>query len=85
MAKKKAGTKKPAKKASSAKGAKKSPRKKASKRELISPKGDARYVRRNATGEFNESDDVGRSQAVDRRKKAKRRVKSGQGDKGDRK
>ena len=55
------------------------------KRELISPKGDKRYVRRDPKGRFNESDDVGRSLTADRRKKAKTEVKSGQGDKGDRK
>jgi hypothetical protein len=58
----------------------------ASKRELIEPhKGDKRYVRRDAKGQFKEVDDVGRSLAADRRTKAKTAVKSGQGDKGDRK
>jgi hypothetical protein len=58
----------------------------ASKRELIEPhKGDKRYVRRDAKGQFKEVDDVGRSLAADRRTKAKTTVKSGQGDKGDRK
>jgi hypothetical protein len=57
----------------------------ASKRELIEPhKGDKRYVRRNPKGEFKESDDVGRSLAVDQRTKAKNFAKPGQGDKGDR-
>ena len=51
------------------------------KRELIEPKGDKRYVRRDPEGRFKESDDVGRSLAADQRKKAK----PGQGDKGDRK
>jgi len=47
-------------------------------------KGDKRYVRRKA-GKFTRSqDDVGRSLAADRRKRAKRAVKSGEGDKGDR-
>jgi hypothetical protein len=80
------------KKASGKKAAKKAPRKKSkktkvksAKRELIKPKGDARYVRRNASGEFDESDDVGRSLKADRKKKAKRAAKPGQGDKGDRK
>ena len=40
-------------------------------RELIAPKGDKRYVRRGAKGRFKESDDVGRSLPVDKRKKAK--------------
>jgi hypothetical protein len=57
----------------------------AARRELIEPhKGDKRYVRRNPKGEFKESDDVGRSLATDRRTKAKSIVKSGQGDRGDR-
>jgi hypothetical protein len=54
-------------------------------RELITPKGDKRYVRRGAKGRFRESDDVGRSLPVDKRKKAKTVVKKGEGDRGDRK
>jgi hypothetical protein len=58
----------------------------ASKRELIEPhKGDKRYVRRDDSGRFKESDDVGRSLAADRRTKAKTVVKKGQGDRGDQK
>jgi hypothetical protein len=57
----------------------------AGKRELIEPhKGDKRYVRRNKKGQFDEVDDVGRSLAADRRRKAKTKAKSGYGDKGDR-
>ena len=59
-------------------------RKKAAKRELIDTRTDKRFVRRGAAGKFKESDDVGTSLAADRRKKAKTKVKSGQGDKGDR-
>ncbi len=56
------------------------------KRELIEPhKGDKRYVRRDKLGRFKEVDDVSRSLSQDVRKKAKTRVRSGQGDKGDRK
>jgi hypothetical protein len=56
----------------------------ARKRELIDTGTDKRYVRRNKRGtSFVESDDVGRSLAADRRKRAKTKVKSGQGDKGD--
>jgi hypothetical protein len=55
------------------------------KRELIVPKGDKRYVRRDPEGRFKESDDVGRSLSADQRKKAKTVAKPGQGDKGDRK
>ena len=47
-------------------------------------KGDKRYVRRKK-GKFTKSqDDVGRSLAADRRKHAKTKVKSGEGDRGDR-
>jgi hypothetical protein len=57
----------------------------ARKRELIDTGTDKRYVRRNKLGtSFVESDDVGRSLAADRRKRAKTKVKSGRGDKGDR-
>ena len=59
-------------------------RKKAAKRELIDSGTDKRFVRRGAAGKFRESDDVGKSLSADRRKKAKAKVKSGQGDKGDR-
>jgi hypothetical protein len=55
------------------------------KRELIDTGTDKRYVRRGAQGQFKESDDVGRSLAADRRRKAKTAVKSGHGDQGDRK
>ena len=57
----------------------------ARKRELIDTGTDKRYVRRNKLGtSFVESDDVGRSLAADRRRRAKTKVKSGEGDKGDR-
>ena len=59
-------------------------RKKAAKRELIDTGADKRFARRGARGKFKESDDVGKSLTADRRKKAKTKVKSGQGDKGDR-
>jgi hypothetical protein len=59
-------------------------RKRAAKRELISPRGDKRYVRRGARGQFAESDDVGRSLPNDRRRRSKTKAKKGQGDKGDR-
>jgi hypothetical protein len=54
------------------------------KRELIDTGSDKRYVRRNKRGQFNESDDVGRSLAADRRRRAKTKAKRGEGDKGDR-
>jgi len=56
----------------------------ASKRELIAPHGDKRYIRRDEKGRIKESDDVGRSRAADRRTKAKTAAKPGQGDRGDR-
>ena len=60
-------------------------KKKASgKRELINTGTDKRFVRRNGSGQFKESDDVGRSLSADRKTKAKTKVKSGQGDRGDR-
>ncbi len=60
-------------------------KKSTSKRELIDTGSDKRYVRRDATGKFKESDDVGKSLAADRRTKAKTTVPKGQGDKGDQK
>lgn len=59
-------------------------RKRAAKRELIDTSTDKRFVRRGAAGKFKEADDVGKSLTADRRTKAKAKVKSGQGDKGDR-
>jgi hypothetical protein len=55
-------------------------------RELIEPKkGNKRYIRRKK-GKFTKSqDNVGRSLAADRRKKAKTVAKKGEGDRGDQK
>ena len=55
------------------------------KRELIDTGTDKRYVRRDDKGQFKESDDQGRSLAQDVKKKAKTKVESGQGDRGDQK
>jgi hypothetical protein len=57
---------------------------KAAKRELIDTGTDKRYVRRDPSGQFNESDDVSRSLSADRRRSAKTKSKPGQGDRGDR-
>jgi hypothetical protein len=76
MAKKKAAVR-PAKKTAQ--------RRPAAKRELIDTSRDKRYVRRDANGQFDESDDVGRSLSQDRRRKAEKAAKPGHGDKGDRK
>jgi len=53
-------------------------------RTLVKPhKNDRRYVRRKK-GKFTKSQaNVGRSLAADRRRKAKRKVKRGEGDRGD--
>jgi hypothetical protein len=77
--------KKTAKKKAAPKTAKKTAKKKrkAAKRELIDTGTDKRYVRRSAGGQFKESDDMGRSLSLDRRRKAKTKAKPGQGDKGD--
>ena len=55
------------------------------KRELIDTGTDKRYVRRDAKGQFDESDDQGKSLAQDVKRKAKTTVKAGQGDRGDQK
>jgi len=60
-------------------------KKSSSKRTLIKPKGDARFIRRDERGRIKESDDLGRSLKQDRARKAKTTVKSGQGDRGDQK
>lgn len=67
------------------KATKKQPRRKAAKRELINTGANKLYVRRNRRGtSFREVEDVGRSLAQDRRRKAKTVAKRGQGDRGDR-
>jgi hypothetical protein len=57
----------------------------APKRKLINTGTNKLYVRRNARGtSFKDVDDVGRSLAQDRRRRAKTTAKRGQGDRGDR-
>jgi hypothetical protein len=73
-----------AKKAAKKSASKGTKRKSAAKRELIDTGSDKRFTRRGARGKFKESDDVGRSLSSDTRKKAKKKAKRGQGDKGDR-
>ena len=60
-------------------------KKRSAKRELINTGRDKRYVRRDSEGQFKESDDVGRSLSQDRKQRAKKSSKAGQGDRGDRK
>ena len=55
------------------------------KRELINTGSDKRYVRRDASGRFKESDDVSRSLSADSRRSAKTVSHPGQGDRGDKK
>jgi len=55
-----------------------------SKRERIDTGTDVRYVRRDDEGRFKESVDVGRSAAIDQKKKARKKAPPGQGDRGDR-
>jgi hypothetical protein len=63
---------------------KKATKRPAAKRELIAPRGDKRYIRRDAGGRIKESDDVSRSLSQDRRRNSKKAAKPGQGDRGDR-
>jgi len=53
-------------------------------RELIDTGTDKRYVRRDEQGQFKESDDVGRSSAIDQKRDAQNKPKRGEGDRGDR-
>jgi len=77
-ARKKAAKKKAAKKATPK-------RKVASRRERIDTGNNTLFVRRNERGtSFKKVVDAGRSIARDKRTKAKRKVRSGQGDRGDR-
>jgi hypothetical protein len=84
---KKAPAKAAMKKAAPKKAASKKPaakvQKSGAKRELIAPRGDKRYIRRDAQGRIKESDDVSRSLSADRRRTAKTKAKKGQGDRGD--
>jgi hypothetical protein len=56
-----------------------------SRRELIDTGTNKMYAKRDVRGRFREMDDVGRSVASDRRRKAKTETKPGYGDRGDRK
>ena len=52
--------------------------------EIEPHKGDKRYVRRGERGKFTSKQvSVGRSLSADRRRKAKHKVKKGEGDRGD--
>ena len=73
-----------AKKAKKAKKAKRAAKKRSTqKRDLV--KGRAKgYAKRTARGRFKEIDTVAQSQRTDRKRKAKKKAKSGYGDRGDR-
>ena len=66
-----------------AKSSKKAAKKSSGKRTTIAPNKDKRYIRRDAKGQITESDDQGKSLSQDVKKKAKKEVKPGYGDKGD--
>lgn len=53
-------------------------------RELLDTGTDKRYGRRDDQGQFNESDDVGKSSAQDQQRDAENETRTGQGDRGDR-
>jgi hypothetical protein len=53
-------------------------------REQIDTGTDKRYVRRDESGRFEESDDVGKSLGQDVRREAEHETKKGRGDEGDR-
>lgn len=73
--KKQAPSKKASKKAGKSSGS--------SKRTLLAPHGDKRYIRRDAKGRIKESDDQGASLSQDVKKRAKTVAKPGHGDEGD--
>ena len=86
-ARKSSGGRKTARKPTARKStARKSSAKKSSaKRTRVSNRAGSFYAKRKSSGRFKEMDEQGRSQKVDRRKKAKKKAKSGYGDQGDRK
>jgi len=63
--------------------AKSKAKRRSSRRELIAPRGNKRFVRRGKRGQFKESDEVSRSLPADRRRRATTKAKRGQGDRGD--
>ncbi|HEX8773748.1 MAG TPA: hypothetical protein VF735_09055 [Pyrinomonadaceae bacterium] len=72
------------KKGSAKKGtSKKSSKSGSSKRTLIAPKGDKRYIKRDAKGRITESDDQSKSLGQDVRQHSKHEVGPGYGDQGD--
>ena len=60
------------------------PTRSSSTRDLVRRRSASAYAKRTKRGRFSEMDDVGRSQKVDKPRKAKKKVRSGRGDQGDR-
>lgn len=82
---KKAGAKKSTTGAIKTTGTKKSTAGRGSrKRDLVRTPTGSFFAHRDGQGQFTELDEVGRSLSADRRQKAKTKVKSGYGDRGDR-
>jgi hypothetical protein len=59
-------------------------RRSSSRRDTVKARNATFFGKRTARGRFKEMDEKGRSLSTDRRKKAKRAVRSGHGDQGDR-
>jgi hypothetical protein len=55
----------------------------AGKRDLVRRPKASSYAKRTARGRFKEMDDVARSQKIDKPRKAKKKIRSGYGDEGD--
>ena len=64
--------------------ARKSKARSAGKRDTVRTKRATFYAKRTARGRFREMDEKGRSLKSDRRRRAKKTVRSGYGDQGDR-
>jgi hypothetical protein len=69
---------------SSAKKTRSSSKRGSQKRDTVKSRTATLYAKRTSRGRFEEMDEKGRSLAVDRRRRAKTRTKSGYGDRGDR-
>ena len=67
-----------------AKTAAKKAKRSSQKRDLVKGRSASSYAKRRDDGTFKEMDDTGRSQRGDRRRRAKKKVKSGYGDRGER-
>lgn len=73
-----------AKKAKKAKKKAKKAARSTQKRDLVKAPNATFYAKRSTRGRFTEMDETGRSQKTDRKRKAKKKTKSGFGDRGDR-